>query len=110
MYNVSVDRAAMREELIGPLFQRHVFSLAGTVDERWLDSYREVAKDSDVFQRFRLDSARGLVCFTCRASDGPKVVESFLERLTLFVEMINLHATAAGASPEPPDTAEGIST
>jgi hypothetical protein len=36
MYHVAVDRAAMREEILGPLFQRHVVSLSGTVDERWI--------------------------------------------------------------------------
>src|SRR5262245_41517465 len=100
MYNVSVDRAAMREEILGPLFQRHVVSLSGTVDERWLESFRAVANDSDQFQRYRLEPEKGLVSFTCRASDSPKIVETFLERLALFVEMVNLHATCAVASPE----------
>ena len=99
MYNVSVDRAAMREEILGPLFQRHIVSLSGIVDERWLESFRSVANDSEQFQRYHLEPERGLVSFTCRASDGPKTVEAFLERLALFVEMVNLHATCAGASP-----------
>ena len=99
MYNVTVDRAAMREEVLGPLFQRHLVSLAGTVDDRWLASYNEVAKDSEIFQRYRLEPAKGMISFTCRASDGPKQVESFLDRLTLFVEMVNLHATCANAGP-----------
>jgi hypothetical protein len=99
MYNVSMDRNAMRQELLGPLFQRHVVSLAGTVDARWLESYAEVSRDSDSFQRYRLEPGKGLVSFTCRASDGPKVVETFLERLALFIEMVNLHATCAGAAP-----------
>jgi hypothetical protein len=98
MYDVCVDRAALREEVLGPLFQRHLVTLTGTIDEQWLASFTEVAKDSDVFQRFRLDPAKGIVSFTCRASDGPQVVESFLERLTLFVEMVNLAATCAGAA------------
>lgn len=97
MYNVTVDRAAMREEVLGPLFQRHVVSLTGTVDDRWLASYQEVAKDSEIFQRYRLEPAKGMISFTCRASDGPKQVETFLDRLTLFVEMVNLHATCAAA-------------
>jgi hypothetical protein len=99
MYDVKVDRAAMRQELLGPLFQRHLVTLAGTVDERWLASFGEVSRDSEQFGRFRLDPGQGLVSFTCRASDGPKVVETFLERLTLFVEMVNLHATCAAAAP-----------
>jgi hypothetical protein len=99
MYDVAVDRAAMREEILGPLFQRHVVSLSGTVDERWLGSFIEVQKDSDQFQRYRLDQQKGLVSFTCRASDSPKVVEGFLERLALLVEMVNLHATCAAAGP-----------
>jgi hypothetical protein len=99
MYDVTVDRAAMRQELLGPLFQRHVVTLAGTVDERWLASFGEVAKDSELFGRFRLDPGQGLVSFTCRASDAPKVVDSFLERLALFVEMVNLHATCAASAP-----------
>lgn len=99
MYSVSMDRTAMRQELLGPLFQRHVVSLAGTVDARWLESYAEVARDSESFQRFRLEPSKGLVSFTCRANDGPKVVETFLERLALFVEMVNLHATCASATP-----------
>ena len=99
MYNVTVDRAAMREEVLGPLFQRHLVSLAGTVDDRWLSSYNEVAKDSEIFQRYRLEPAKGMISFTCRASDGSKQVESFLDRLTLFVEMVNLHATCANAGP-----------
>lgn len=98
MYNVSVDRAAMRQEILGPLFQRHFVSLAGTVDEQWLDSYAEVARDSEAFQRFRLEPSKGIVSFTCRASDGPKVIETFMERLALFVEMVNLHATCASAT------------
>jgi hypothetical protein len=98
MYSVCVDRAALREEVLGPLFQRHLVTLTGTIDDQWLASFTEVARDSDVFQRFRLDSAKGIVSFTCRASDGPQVVESFLERLTLFVEMVNLAATCAGAT------------
>jgi hypothetical protein len=101
MYNVSVDRAAMREEILGPLFQRHVVSLSGTVDERWLESFHAVAKDSEQFQRYRLDPDKGLVSFTCRASDSPKTVETFLERLALFVEMVNLHATCAVATGGP---------
>ena len=105
MYNVTVDRAAMREEVLGPLFQRHLVTLAGTVDDRWLASYAEVSKDSEIFQRYRLEPAKGMISFTCRASDGPREVESFLDRLTLFVEMVNLHATCAvaepGASSEP---------
>jgi len=101
MYNVAVDRAAMREEILGPLFQRHVVSLSGTVDQRWLESFESVQNDSDQFQRYVLDPQKGLVSFTCRASDGPGVVESFLERLALMVEMINLHATCAAAQAEP---------
>jgi len=108
MYNVSVDRNAMRQEVLGPLFQRHVVSLAGTVDARWLESYQEVAKDSDAFKRFRLEPGHGLVSFTCRASDGPKVVETFLERLALFVEMVNLHATCATASPAAAGAAHAV--
>src|SRR5438105_5190705 len=100
MYNVSVARTAMRQELLGPLFQRHVVSLAGAVDERWLESFHEVAGDSHSFQRFVLDATRGLISFTCRATDGPSVVESFVERLGLLVEMVNLHATCAAAEPE----------
>ncbi len=99
MYNVSVDRAAMRQEILGPLFQRHIVSLAGTVDKQWLDSYEQVARDSESFRRYHLEPAKGLVSFTCRASDGPKVIETFLERLALFVEMVNLHATCSSASP-----------
>jgi hypothetical protein len=98
MYNVTVDRAAMRQEILGPLFQRHIISLAGTVDSQWLESYEEVSRDSDSFKRYRLEATKGLVSFTCRASDGPKVVETFMERLALFVEMVNLHATCASAS------------
>ena len=101
MYHVAVDRAAMREEILGPLFQRHVVSLSGTVDQRWLESFEAVQIDSQQFQRYQLDSQKGLVSFTCRASDGPTVVESFLERLALMVEMVNLHATCAAAQPEP---------
>lgn len=101
MYHVAVDRAAMREEILGPLFQRHVVSLSGMVDERWLESFGSVQNDSEQFQRFRLDSQKGLVSFTCRASDGPKVVDGFLERLALMVEMVNLHATCAAAEHEP---------
>lgn len=108
MYNVTIDRNAMRQELLGPLFQRHVVSLAGTVDARWLESYEEVARDSESFKRYRLESGKGLVSFTCRASDGPKVVESFLERLALFVEMINLHATCASAAPSTVRGAHGL--
>ena len=108
MYNVTVDRNAMRQEVLGPLFQRHVVSLAGTVDERWLGSYEEVARDSDSFKRYVLEPGKGLISFTCRASDGPKVVESFLERLALFVEMINLHATCASAAPGAIHGAQGL--
>ena len=100
MYHVAVDRAAMREEILGPLFQRHVVSLSGTVDQRWLESFEAVQNDSEQFQRFRLDPQKGLVSFTCRASDGPAMVEGFLERLALMVEMVNLHATCAGAQPD----------
>ncbi len=109
MYEVAVDRAAMREEILGPLFQRHVVSLSGTVDERWLESFHAVQKDSDQFQRYRLDQQKGLVSFTCRASDGPKVVEGFLERLALMVEMINLHATCTAAGPEQPSEVASLS-
>jgi hypothetical protein len=104
MYNVAIDRTAMRHEILGPLFQRHVVGLSGTVDRRWLDSYQEVAKDSEVFQRYRLEAAKAMISFTCRASDGPKQVDSFMDRLTLFVEMVNLHATCAAA--ESGDVAE----
>ena len=93
----------MREEILGPLFQRHVVSLSGTVDARWLDSFHDVQRDSEQFQRFVLDQERGLVSFTCRASDSPKIVDTFLERLALFVEMVNLHATCA-ATPERADS------
>lgn len=99
MYHVAVDRAAMREEILGPLFQRHVVSLSGTVDQRWLESFVSVQTDSPQFQRYVLDPQKGLVSFTCRASDGPAVVEGFLERLALLVEMVNLHATCAAAQP-----------
>ena len=60
MYNVTVDRNAMRQEVLGPLFQRHVVSLAGTVDARWLESYAEVARDSDSFKRYVLEPGKGL--------------------------------------------------
>jgi hypothetical protein len=100
MYDVAVDRAAMREEILGPLFQRHVVSLSGTVDDRWLESFRNVQTDSDQFKRYLLDQGKGLVSFTCRASDGPTVVETFLERLALLVEMVNLHATCSAAGSE----------
>jgi hypothetical protein len=103
MYNVVVDRAAMREELLGPLFQRYVVSLTGTVDQRWLASFHDVSKDSETFKRYRLEPDKGLVSFTCRASDGPAVINAFLERMTLFVEMVNLHATCAVATPEAED-------
>lgn len=109
MYNVTVDRAAMREELLGPLFQRYVVSLSGTVDERWLESFHEVTRDSETFKRFRLEPEKGLISFTCRASDGPKVIDTFLERMTLFVEMVNLHATCAEAGPASLDGAEKLS-
>jgi hypothetical protein len=99
MYHVAVDRAAMREEILGPLFQRHVVSLSGKVDQRWLESFESVRNDSDQFQRYQLDDQKGLVSFTCRASDGPKIVDGFLERLALMVEMVNLHATCAAAEP-----------
>ncbi len=99
MYNVAIDRTAMRHEVLGPLFQRHVVSLSGTVDGRWLASYQEVAKDSDAFQRYRLEAAKGMISFTCRSSDGPKQVQAFIDRLTLFVEMVNLHATCNAAEP-----------
>jgi hypothetical protein len=108
MYNVTIDRNAMRQEVLGPLFQRHVVSLAGTVDARWLESYEEVARDSDVFNRYRLEPGKGLVSFTCRSSDGPKIVDTFLERLALFVEMVNLHATCASAAPGPTHAAQGL--
>lgn len=108
MYNVTIDRNAMRQELLGPLFQRHVVSLAGTVDARWLDSYEEVARDADSFQRFHLEANKGLVSFTCRASDGPGIVETFLERLALFVEMVNLHATCASAAPAGAESIQGL--
>ncbi len=108
MYNVTVDRNAMRQEVLGPLFQRHVVSLAGTVDARWLESYAEVANDSDSFKRYRLEPSKGLVSFTCRASDGPKVVDTFIERLALFVEMVNLHATCASAAPGTTHVAQGL--
>jgi hypothetical protein len=104
MYNVFVDRTAMRQELLGPLFQRHVVNLSGAVDERWLESFREVCKDSASFQRFVLDATRGLISFTCRASDPPSVVESFLERLRLLIEMVNLHATCSAAEPREPES------
>jgi hypothetical protein len=103
MYNVSVDRAAMREEILGPLFQRHVVSLSGTVDQRWLQSFQAVANDSEQFQRYRLEPEKGLVSFTCRASDGPKIVETFIERLALLVEMVNLHATCASPQSGAPE-------
>ena len=99
MHNVMVDRAAMREELLGPLFQRYVVSLTGAVDQCWLASFHEVAKGSETFKRFRLEPDKGLISFTCRASDGPKVIDGFLERMELFVEMVNLHATCAIAAP-----------
>jgi hypothetical protein len=98
----------MRQEVLGPLFQRHVVSLAGTVDARWLESYEEVVRDSDSFKRYRLEPSKGLISFTCRASDGPKVVETFIERLALFVEMINLHATCASAAPGATHTGQGL--
>ncbi|HKD18385.1 MAG TPA: hypothetical protein VKG23_10995 [Thermoanaerobaculia bacterium] len=108
MYNVTIDRNAMRQELLGPLFQRHVVSLAGMVDARWLDSFDEVARDSDAFQRYHLEANKGLVSFTCRASDGPGVVATFLERLALFVEMVNLHATCASTAPAVAEGASGL--
>jgi hypothetical protein len=97
MHNVTIDRAAIRQEILGPLFQSHVVSLAGVVDAVWLDSYEQVARDSESFKRYRLEPSKGMISFTCRASDGPKVIETFLERLALFVEMVNLHATCASA-------------
>ena len=109
MYNVIVDRAAMREELLGPLFHRYVVSLTGTVDQRWLASFHEVAKDSETFKRYRLEPDKGLISFTCRASDGPAVIDSFLERMTLFVEMVNLHATCSLAGPASTEDAEKLS-
>lgn len=109
MHNVIVDRAAMREELLGPLFHRYVVSLNGTVDERWLESFHEVANDSESFRRFRLEPDKGLISFTCRASDGPTVIATFLERMTLYVEMVNLHATCAVAASERPGLAEKLS-
>jgi hypothetical protein len=109
MYNVAVDRAALREEILGPLFQRHVVSLSGTVDQRWLESFRSVAADSELFQRYRLDPEKGHISFTCRASDGPQMVDSFLERLALFVEMVNLHATCGGTQPDAEMSLESLS-
>jgi hypothetical protein len=109
MYNVAVDRAAMRQEVLGPLFQRHMVSLSGTVDQRWLESFEDVKKDSDQFSRYRLEPTQGMVSFTCRASDGATVVDTFLERLALFVEMVNLHATCAAAAPATVAGAHGAS-
>ncbi|MEP6994679.1 MAG: hypothetical protein ABI968_09175 [Acidobacteriota bacterium] len=109
MYNVTVERAAMREEVLGPLFHRHIVSLAGGVDNRWLASYSEVAKDSELFQRYRLEPAKGMVSFTCRSSDGPKQVGDFLDRLGLLVEMVNLHATCAAAVPESDSALQSLS-
>lgn len=107
MYNVTIDRNAMRQEVLGPLFQRHIVSLAGTVDARWLESCEEVARDADSFKRYRLEANKGLFSFTCRASDSPEVVETFLERLALFIEMINLHATVS-AGPGATAAANGL--
>ncbi len=109
MYNVTVDRAAMREEVLGPLFQRHLVTLSGDVDDRWLESYQEVSRDNEHFKRYRLEPDKGMISFTCRASDGAKQVESFLDRLTLFVEMINLHATCAVAEPSASEGPEALS-
>jgi hypothetical protein len=108
MYNVTIDCNAMRQEVLGPLFQRHIVSLGGTVDARWLESYEEVVRDSDAFKRYRLESSKGLVSFTCRACDSPKVVDTFIERLALFVEMVNLHATCASAVPGATHAAQGL--
>ncbi len=108
MYDVTINRNAMRQELLGPLFQRHVVSLGGTVDAVWLDSFEKVSRDSDAFQRYRLEADKGLVSFTCRASDGPKVVETFLERLALFVEMVNLHATCSSSATPAAAGAQGL--
>lgn len=99
----------MREEVLGPLFQRHVVTLSGMVDDRWLASYEQVAKDSELFQRYRLEPSKGMISFTCRASDDPKQVECFMDRLMLFVEMINLHATCAAADSGAPSEPQALS-
>ena len=69
MYNVTIDRNAMRQELLGPIFQRHVVSLAGTVDARWLDSYEEVARDSDALKSVR--ARLGVATISARSPSRP---------------------------------------
>lgn len=97
VYGVWADHSTLRRETLGPLFGRISLELRGDIDPVWGASYLKVRKDAEQFSRFTLDAANNHVSFTFRATETPLEVQSLLNRLGLFLEMVNLHATAAAA-------------
>lgn len=117
VYDVSLDRAGMGWQKVGPLFKHYTINLAGRVDRRWVDCYAKLVKERPNLARFRLEPAASSVSFTCRATDGPAEVMGVVKRLEDMVGLVNQAATAAAkaeleqARAKPParnETAQGI--
>jgi hypothetical protein len=97
VYDVRVDRTAMRREALGPLFARLRVKLSGSLDEHWRRSYDVVAAGDESFSRFILDQQGGTVSFTSRSTDDAARVELVMQRLELLLDLANLHAASEAA-------------
>ena len=98
VYDIRVDRSAMRREALGPLFARLRVKLSGSMDEQWRRSYEVVAASDESFSRFILDQQGGTVSFTSRSTDDAARVELVMQRLELLLDLANLHAATNAAS------------
>ncbi len=97
---VWVDHSTLRGEVAGSDTLYRV-SLAGAVDERWLETCASALLESTALRRFRLDRTGRSVAFTCRTVDGPGLVMDALERLEALLARVNRHVEARPAHPEP---------
>ena len=98
VYGVWVDMSTLRRDALGPLFGRISLALRGPVDALWEDSCLFVRRDLEAFSRFHLDLSGGQISFTFRLTDSLAEVQAVLQRLELFVELANLHATSVAAA------------
>lgn len=99
VYGVWADQSTLRRESLGPLFGRVSIELRGALlDDAWASAYLAARGDAEQFARFNLDMKLGRVSFTFRANETTDDIQEALARLTLLLELANLHATTEAAA------------
>jgi hypothetical protein len=95
--DVRLDLSRLKGETAGTE-TRYTVALAGPVDERWTEAYRDLQAELGPRKLFEFDVAKGLIRFACRTVDGTGVVFEALGRLEALVERTNGIAAVRRAS------------